>query len=423
MSRFLFLSCFAFQSLFASSPVVGGYYENWSQYRPPSGGRAQFMPNLIDPTIVTDLYFAFGIFGYVSKSIDPTNPHLTGDYTVQPVEWNDQSVLYPQVMALKQKNPNLRNLLSIGGWSFNDPNDPMGKDTYHLFSEMASTEQNRAQFIQSAISYAKKYGFNGIDLDWEYPGDATRGGKPEDFANFMQLLKEAHPQFQKEGLLLTYASAAIVPSGVPASYRENPATYFKWLAECSTYLDRLNVMAYDYHGPFDNPMLTGVNTPMSHDTDPAGTKFIEETLKNYINNGISPDKIVLGLAAYGHSYGGVSDLSDSDYAPGKPFVSAGAAGPSTLSPGLLAYFEIADMMTLKQLTFGTDQTTTSAVGYNVAGKEWVSFDTPQTIALKAGLVKSFGLQGIMFWAVDDDEYQWSPKYPNVRSGYETLYPK
>ncbi|MBS0628229.1 MAG: hypothetical protein JSS09_08470, partial [Verrucomicrobia bacterium] len=71
-----------------ASPVVGAYYENWSQYRPPSGGRAVFFPNLIDPTILTDLYYAFAVFGFVTASIDPQNPHLTGDYTVQPVEWN-----------------------------------------------------------------------------------------------------------------------------------------------------------------------------------------------------------------------------------------------------------------------------------------------------------------------------------------------
>ena len=80
MKRYLCLAVAMVSSLFSDGAVVGAYYENWSQYRPPSGGRVQFMPNLIDPTIITDLYYAFAIFGYVSKSINPTNPHLTGDY-------------------------------------------------------------------------------------------------------------------------------------------------------------------------------------------------------------------------------------------------------------------------------------------------------------------------------------------------------
>jgi len=124
----------------------------------------------------------------------------------------------------------------------------MGQYTYKLFSQMVGSQASRTQFIDSAIGYAKQYGFNGIDLDWEYPGDLTRGGTAEDFANFVQFLKEAYPAFQSAGLLLTYASAAIVPTGVPASYQENPSSYFQWLAECAPFLDRFNVMAYDYHG-------------------------------------------------------------------------------------------------------------------------------------------------------------------------------
>lgn len=417
---------FVASSTFATTnntPVVGAYYENWSQYRPPSGGRAVFFPNLIDPTIITDLYYAFAVFGYVTASIDPQNPHLTGDYTVQPVEWNDQSVLYPEVMALKKINSNLRNLLSIGGWSFNDPSDKMGAYTYKLFSEMVSSEANRSQFINSAISYAHQYGFDGIDIDWEYPGDLTRGGTPDDFANFITFLQEAYTACHaaSPSLLLTYASPAIVPAGVPQSYKDNPSSYFGWLSEASKYLDRLNVMAYDYHGPFDNPKLTGVNAPLNKDTNPDGLMFIAETLKNYLDNGVPSNKIVLGMPTYGHSYTGVV-MTDADNGPGKSFTGPGAAGPSTGAPGILAYFEIADMTATKELVFASDVTTQTAYGFNIGTGEWVSFDTPDTIALKVGLAKDNNLQGGMFWAVDDDEYQWGEKYPNIRKGYTLFYP-
>lgn len=404
--------------------VVGGYYENWSQYRPPSGGRSVFFPNLIDPTILTDLYYAFAVFGFVTASIDPQNPHLTGDYTVQPVEWNDQTVLYPQVMALKQINPNLRNILSIGGWSFNDPADKMGAYTYKLFSQMVSEEVNRSDFINSAIAYAHKYGFDGIDIDWEYPGDLSRGGSEQDFDNFITFLQEAYLACHAATppLLLTYASAAIVPAGVPESYQSNPSSYFVWLAKCANYLDRLNVMAYDYHGPFDNPHLTGVNAPLEHDTNPSSIMFVAATLQNYLQNGVPANKIVLGMPVYGHSYGGVSELTSADNGPGKLFTNPGAAGPSTGAPGLLSYFEIADMIALNQLIFASDVTTKTAYGYNVTTQEWVSFDTPDTIALKVDLAKQNGLQGGMFWAIDDDEYQWGEKYPNIRKGYTLFYP-
>ncbi len=409
----------------SSSKVVAAYYENWSQYRPASGGRQVFMPNMIDPTIITDLHFAFGIFGFVTKSIDPSNPHLTGDYTVQPIEWNDQSTLYPQVMALKQKNPNLRCILSIGGWGFNDPNDPagIGTYTYKLFSEMVSTSANRTQFINSAISYAHQYGFDGLDIDWEYPGDLQRGGAGEDFDNFVEFLKELYAACKaaSPSLILSYASPAIVPNGVPQNYHDNPSTYFQWLAECSQYLDRLNVMAYDYHGAFDYPNSTGANAPLNHDTNLSSTFYIAQTLQNYLQNGVPANKIVLGMPTYGHSFSGVANLSTNP-GPGNQFTGAGAAGPSTGATGLLAYYEIADMTANKQLTFGADSNTGTAYGYNTSTQEWVSFDTPDTIALKAQLAKDEGLLGIMFWAVDDDEYAWSPTYPNIRRGYNTFMP-
>ena len=155
-----------------------------------------------------------------------------------------------------------------------------------------------------------------------YPGDLTRGGTPEDFANFVQFLSEASVAFKSAGLLLTYASAAIVPTGVPQVYHENPASYFQWLAQCAQYLDRLNVMAYDYHGPFDNPMLTGVNAPLNRDTNPARTMYVAETVNNYLQYGVPANKIVLGMPVYGHNYGGVSGMSATDYGPGKPFTSA-----------------------------------------------------------------------------------------------------
>lgn len=424
----LFVLCLqiALSSKLAADPVVAGYYENWSQYRPATGGRATFFPNLIDPSIMTDIYFAFAYFGFVTKSIDPDNPHLTGDYTVQPVEWNDQSVLYPQIQALKQINPSLRTHLSIGGWGFNDPNDPngAGQFTYKLFSEMAASSSAREQFINSAIDYAHQYGFDGIDLDWEYPGDLSRGGTDDDFANFVELLKELQSACKSANppLIVSYASAAIVPTGVSQKYHDNPSLYFQWLAECSLYLDHVNVMCYDYHGAFDSPKLTGVNAPLNHDTDPNSTMYIAKTIENYLSGGVPANKIVMGMPTYGHSFGGVTGMSDEDYAPGKPFTSAGAAGPSTGSPGLLAYFEISDMIANKELTFGTDSTTSTAIAYNTATGEWVSFDTPDTIALKTDLVKEKGLLGAMFWAIDDDEYQWGDKYPNIRKAYDMLYP-
>lgn len=406
--------------------VVAAYYENYSQFRPPVAHRAPFFPSMIDTAILTDLYYAFAGFGYVPKTVDPLHPHMTGDFTIQPTEKNDQSVLYPQIQALKQRSKNgLRVFLTIGGWNFNDPNDPegTGKNTYRLFSQMVSNGANRKQFIDSAISYAHRYGFDGIDIDWEYPGDLKRGGAVEDFANFIEFLKECSAAFSaaQPALALSYAAPPFVPSGVPSSYQEDPDSYFKWLAQCAQYLDHINVMGYDYHGPFDIPKITGANSPLKRDTNPNSSFYIAQTLQNYLDNGVPANKIVLGVPTFGHSYAGVTGLSPEDSGPGKPFKKGGAPGPSTRKEGFLAYYEITDMISQKQLIFGADRLTSTAYGYQQALENWVSFDTPETIKLKAQMVLEQKLRGVIFWSVDMDEYQWEPKYPNIRSAWNVIY--
>ena len=128
---------------------------------------------------------------------------------------------------MKKINPKLKTLLAIGGWN-------EGSTKY---SEMAAKPAARRKLIESAVEYLKKYKFDGFDVDWEYPNQ--RGGKPEDKANFVTLLKEFKEEFSKHGFLLTAAVAAAAPS-VDLSY-DVPGV--------SKYLDFINVMAYDLNGP------------------------------------------------------------------------------------------------------------------------------------------------------------------------------
>ncbi|MEH1941725.1 MAG: phosphatidylinositol-specific phospholipase C domain-containing protein [Nostoc sp.] len=383
---------------------VVGYFENWSQYR--SGG-GKFLPEQIDASLFTHINFAFGIFGFITKSVNPSNPSLTGNYTIEPVEWNDQTVLYPAIQKLKQKNPNLKTLLSIGGWSFNDPQDPnqIGTYTSNLFSQMAATSAGRQQFISSAIQYAKKYGFDGIDLDWEYPGYSGRGGKPEDIPNFLKLVEEFRSAISGNNLLLTMASPAIVPSGVPAQYHSNPQSYFKWLAECAQYFDWLNVMSYDYHGAFPNEKVTGMNAPLPEDSTLGGKFSVKNTVEAYLNAEIPTSKIVLGLPSYGRSFNVSSPLSLASNGPGKSYSSAGPAGVATGIPGILAYYEIADRIATGDLKRQWDQSTMTPYAYKSQNGEWISYDDAESIGYKTSYLIEQGLAGAMYWAIGLDKFQ------------------
>ncbi|PVD35636.1 hypothetical protein C0Q70_02599 [Pomacea canaliculata] len=138
------------------------YYTNWSQYRKEEG---KFLPANIDPFLCTHLVFAFA--------------KVDNRWQLAPYEWNDiqYPYLYRQFNDLKKKNPHLKTLLAVGGWTHGSG----------PFTQMVRDQSNRRIFLDHAVQYLRTHGFDGLDLDWEYP--ANRGSPPEDKDNFSYLIK------------------------------------------------------------------------------------------------------------------------------------------------------------------------------------------------------------------------------------------
>jgi GH18 family chitinase len=128
----------------------------------------------IDITNLTHLNFAFA-------SIDPTSFNIT------PVDPED-FVLYPQFTNLKTEI--MQTWIAIGGFSFSDPGP-----TFTTWSDMVSNYTARCAFIASLVAFMDQWGFQGVDLDWEYPAVAARGGTPEDTANLVSLLQQMRETF------------------------------------------------------------------------------------------------------------------------------------------------------------------------------------------------------------------------------------
>lgn len=278
------------------------YHGIWSSYR---SGNGRFTVDNIDPNLCTHL-----IYSFVGINEDGSIKHLESNLDI-----NQGNI--KKFNSLKLKNKNLKTLVAIGGW-----NEGSVK-----YSKVASSASSRARFIQSAVDFVKTWGFDGFDLDWEYPGQ--RGGSSSDKANYATLIKEFRKEFDKHGLLLTAAVAAASGS-VDISYD---------VPVLSQYLDLIHVMAYDLRGCWDG--VTGHHAglyPSSVDiTTNQKLLTVDAAIRGWIQRGADPQKLVLGLPIYGKSF---TLASSGNTKLGAPVSGAGNPGKYTGEGGMLGYNEV-----------------------------------------------------------------------------------
>ncbi|KAF2280023.1 glycoside hydrolase [Westerdykella ornata] len=325
------------------------YYQSWN-----SRDRLcnQVLPHQIDTRGLTHLLFAFLYFDPSSFEVKFAHP-------------GDES-LVQQFVALK--TPTLQTWVAVGGWAFNDPGS-----TLSAFSNMVSTQQNRARFISSLVRFMERFDFQGADIDWEYPSATKRGGKSADAANLVLLMKELRVAFgTKYGLSIVLAPDYTYLSGSDPKAME-------------PYVDWFGFMSYDLHGIWDE------------DIPALGKKVRPQTNISEINTGltplwfagINPAKVNLGLAYYGRTF----TLADSGCSGvGCGFRSAGKAGKCTNFRGVLSNLEIQDLIREEGLTptLLSDAAVKQIVYH---GNQWVGYDDEETLAIKRRYANSLCLGG------------------------------
>lgn len=353
---------------FSQEKKVVCYFGTWAGYRPEDGA---FNPENIDPFVCTHILYSF-----VGADENTGKIKLLDPYNDLPDDYGNNFI--GRTNDLKKKNPNLKTVVSYGGW--NEGSTEM--------SHIANDPNLRKAFAKNAAAFAKKYNFDGFDVDWEYP--AQRGGADSDKEAFVELLKEMRSVFDTEGLTLSAAVAAGKTS-IDTSYD---------VPGISKYLDWITVMAFDLHGDWDSTI--GENAPLNpgsaDESDLQKTLNVKFAINYWISLGAPPEKIVMGMGTYGRSF----TIDAKHHNVGDPASGAGQPGPWTEEAGTLGYNEIClDILNNGWTEVWNEE---QEVPYAYKGNQWVGYDNPRSLAIKTtwGLSKNLG--GFMVWSIDTDDF-------------------
>lgn len=265
---------------------------------------------------------------------------------------------------------------SIGGWTLSD-----------AFPPMAADATSRKIFARNCRDLILDYGFDGIDLDWEYPGYAAHSGTPADKQNFNLLLRDVREELDRLQARTGrfYGLTAALPCG-PSNINNID------ILEVSKYLTEFNLMSYDFHGAWDK--YTGVNSPLyDQSSDPEPGWSVDGCVRNWVERGAPRERLNIGLGFYGRSFRNANRLG----------VEHGGTDDAAweVDEGTPQYFNI--MEQIKDMTIKWDSETGTPYAYfNDHKGGLVSYDDEQSICLKTDYAIKNGLNGFIIWELSGD---------------------
>lgn len=333
-------------------PVVIGYVTGY-------GGLVN--PNTIDARQLTHINYAF-------VNVKDNRAQLDNE--------KRDSANFARLNTLKQKNPDLQILISIGGWSWSEN-----------FSNAVLTKQLRKDFAKSAVAIIRKYQLDGVDIDWEYPGMPGEPGnvyRPEDKENYTLMFKELRNELNSYEQQTGKKKWLTTATGGFSSFLNNTD-----MAAAQQYLDYINLMTYDYYpskvAAHHSNLFDSRAYPASNSADRA--------VKAYINAGVNASKLVLGLAFYSKN---LKLNANAD-------IGLGDTIASMANPFGKGYTDLKDSLINKKgfVAFKDDDAKAPYL-FNIETKQFITYDDEWSIAHKCDYVLKHKLGGVMFWEYNSD---------------------
>lgn len=390
MKTYIFLALLSLLAAVYGEKKIVCYWASWSFYRTGAGA---YRVSNINPALCTHYIYTFtgldldGEISSLDNNLDLTNQG------------------FKAFVDLKTRpgGANAKIILAIGGWNEGSLKYSVVSRHSHIFFfssliisffQMSNSPASRKTFTESVLRFLTFYGFDGIDIDWEYPTE--RGGINEDKENFSNLIKDLKETLSPWGL-----SVSLAVSGSTVVF--NKAYDIKELCK---YADFVSLMAYDLQAP----------DVTSHHADLSSIKPVVEIVKAAENSCLQ--KLVLGVPTYGRSY----TLKDSAKSGLNEDVSGvGRPGEYTQEAGFLGYNEICDLK--KKYDAEAHYDNNGSTVYMNFDDQWVSYDDKKTTLEKVNYVKEENLGGMMLWTLDTDDFRnkcSEGTYPILKTIQENL---
>jgi chitinase len=292
-----------------------------------------------------------------------------GDPSIDPANFD-------KLKQLKQQYPSLKTLISVGGWDWS------GK-----FSDVALSDASRTAFADSAVAFMKQYGFDGVDIDWEYPGGggmSSNVSRPADKTNFTLMMAKLREKLDAQGALdgqhylLSFAGAS-------GTFYANQTE----LSKLADYVDFATVMTYDMHGPWPGS-LTDFNAPLytPSENTPQYKWSCNAAVQLWTSQGFPKTKLIMGIPFYGIKFNGVPNT-------GKGLYQTFTSGSSITYDKIVSTY-------LSDPAYTRYVHADALVPWLFNGSTFISYDDPQSVTEKAKYIKNTGLGGAAIWELSQN---------------------